>query len=154
MLQRGLSSRVARGLLTGGFAVSAGLCLCIMTYLPNSPVKIGFLVVGLALTNGVYPLIFAMVGEIVPTRQRGAALSILSAIFTTAGLVAPTVMGYAVELGATPEAGFNDGFLITSAILLVAGLIGLLIINPEADRARILQRSAAGAVAPIRRVAA
>src|SRR6266851_5914384 len=117
MLQRGLSSRVARGLLTGGFAASAGLCLCIMTYLPNSPVKIGFLVVGLALTNGIYPLIFAMVGEIVPTRQRGAALSILSAIFTTAGLVAPTVIGYAVELGATPEAGFNDGFLITSAIL-------------------------------------
>src|SRR6266851_4152877 len=117
MLQRQLSSRVARALLTGAFAASAGLCLCIMTYLPNSPVKIGFLVVGLALTNGIYPLIFAMVGEIVPTRQRGAALSILSAIFTTAGLVAPTVIGYAVELGATPEAGFNDGFLITSAIL-------------------------------------
>ena len=50
-------------------------------------------------------------------------------------------MGYAVERGATVEGGFSNGFLVTSAILLAAGVIGLLIINPEADRSRILQGS-------------
>ncbi|HMK81530.1 MAG TPA: MFS transporter [Xanthobacteraceae bacterium] len=141
MLQAGVSSRRARGLLTGAFAVASGIALCSMTYLPSDSVKLALLIAGLAIPNGIYPLVFAMVGEIVPTRQRGAALATLAAIFTSAGLVAPTVMGYAVERGATVEGGFSNGFLVTSAILLAAGVIGLLIINPEADRSRILQGS-------------
>jgi MFS family permease len=149
-----MSSRQSRGLLTAGFAVAAGLSVCAMTFLPNASAKIGLLVVGLALTNGIYPLGFAMVGEIVPTRQRGAVLAIFSAVFTTAGLLAPTVMGYAVELGSTPESGFNNGFLITSALLLAAGLVGLLLIDPEGDRVRLLRQKTATGIMPARRVVA
>jgi hypothetical protein len=47
-----------------------------------------------------------------PVAQRGALLAIGTAVSTSAGLLAPYVMGRVVETAATPLNGFNTGFMI------------------------------------------
>ena len=53
-------------------------------------------------------------------------------------------MGAVIQNASTPLAGYEQGYVILGGLLLVGGIIGLLFIRPEADRARL----AAHAVSP------
>jgi MFS transporter, ACS family, D-galactonate transporter len=77
-----------------------------------------------------------VVGEITPVAQRGALLAISTAVSTSAGLLAPYVMGSVVQTATTPLAGFNTGFMICGIIMLVGGLIGMALIRPEREASR------------------
>ena len=55
---------------------------------------------------------------------------------TSAGLLAPYVMGSVVETAATPLAGFNTGFMICGVIMLVGGAIGISLMRPEREAIR------------------
>jgi MFS family permease len=86
-----------------------------------------------------------MLSEFTPTSQRGAMIAIYGAIYTTAGVFAPLVMGSMVQRAATPLEGYFTGFLINAVILIIAGLAGLLLLWPNSEKAR-LTRPAAGAM--------
>ena len=81
-----------------------------MPYVPGIPAKIALTTIGVALPSFIYVISNAVVSEITPAAQRGALLAIGTAIATSAGLLAPYVMGSAVEKAATPLDGFNTGF--------------------------------------------
>ena len=136
LLARGVSSRVARGLLGGGCVALGGAALAVMPYLPGIPVKIALSSLGLALPSVIYVISNAVVGEITPAAQRGALLAIGTAISTSAGLLAPYVMGSVIQDAATPLAGFNTGFTICGVIMLVGGLIGMALMRPERETTR------------------
>ena len=138
LVKAGVPSRRARGLLVSACVLVSGVFLIAMTMLAAGPAEVVCLVVALALGTCVYAPAFATVGEIVPTRQRGAALAIYSAVITAAGLIAPTVMGYAVEWGGALLQGYLNGFLVSAAVAVFAGVVGVLAIDPEGDRARLL----------------
>jgi ACS family D-galactonate transporter-like MFS transporter len=136
LLARGVSSRVARGLLGGGCVALGGVALAIMPYVPGIPAKIALATIGIAVPSVINVIGQTVVSELTPVAQRGALLAIGTAIATSAGLLAPYVMGSVVETAATPLAGFNTGFMICGVIMLVAGLIGMALIRPERDARR------------------
>jgi hypothetical protein len=49
-------------------------------------------------------------------------------------------MGSLVETATTPLDGFNTGFLICGIIMLVAGAIAMLLVNPEREVKRWSRR--------------
>ena len=121
LLARGASSRVARGIFGGACVALGGAALTIMPYVPSIALKIALTTAGVALPSVIYVISNAVVSEITPVAQRGALLAIGTAVSTSAGLLAPYVMGSVVEKAATPLAGFNTGFMICGVIMLVGG---------------------------------
>jgi MFS family permease len=86
-----------------------------------------------ALPTVIYVISNAVVSEITPVAQRGALLAIGTAVSTSAGLLAPYVMGSVIERAATPLDGFNTGFTICGVIMLVGGVIGMALIRPKRE---------------------
>jgi MFS family permease len=70
--------------------------------------------------------------------QRGAVIAIYGAIFTLAGIIAPMVMGSVIQHSATTLDGYMAGFTINAVILVASGLLGLLLLWPNTERARLL----------------
>jgi MFS transporter, ACS family, D-galactonate transporter len=136
LLGRGVSSRLARGILGGLCVALGGAALTVMPYLPGIPAKIAMTTIGVALPTVIYVISNAVISEITPTAQRGALLAIGTAVGTSAGLLAPYVMGSVVENAATPLAGFNRGFIICGVIMLIGGAIGMALIRPEREASR------------------
>jgi MFS family permease len=133
LLSRGVSGRLARGIL-GGLAVAVGgVALVIMPYLPGLLTKIMLTTLGVALPSVIYVISNAVVAEITPPAQRGALLAIGTAVATSAGLLAPYVMGRVIEVAPTPLDGFNTGFIICGIIMMLGGAIGVILINPERE---------------------
>jgi ACS family D-galactonate transporter-like MFS transporter len=146
LLARGVSSRVARGIFGGASVALGGAALVIMPYLPGVAVKIALTTIGVALPSVIYVIGNAVVGEIAPVTQRGALLAIGTAVSTSAGLLAPYVMGSVLETAATPLDGFNAGFMICGVIMLAGGLIGMALIRPERETTRWAGRMQEAAV--------
>ena len=78
-----------------------------------------------------------MIGEFTPVSQRGAVISIYGAIYTLAGILAPTVMGSVIQRAAVPLDGYMTGFTINAVILVASGLLGLALLWPNTERARL-----------------
>jgi MFS transporter, ACS family, D-galactonate transporter len=136
LLARGVSSRTARGIFGGACVALGGAALTIMPYAAGISAKIALTTIGVALPSVIFVIANAVVSEIVPVAQRGALLAIGTAVSTSAGLLAPYIMGSVVEAATTPLAGFNTGFVICGVIMLVGGLIGMALIRPERDALR------------------
>jgi hypothetical protein len=136
LLTQGVPSRIARGIFGGACVVFGGMALAIMPYVPGPSAKIALTTIGVALPSVIYVIGNAVVSEITPVAQRGALLAIGTAVSTSAGLLAPYVMGSVVETAATPLDGFNTGFMICGIIMLVGGVIGMTLMRPERETMR------------------
>ena len=136
LLARGVSSRVARGILGGACVALGGAAMAIMPYAPGVAAKIALTTIGVAVPSAIYVIGQTVVGEITPFAQRGALLAIGTAVSTSAGLLAPYVMGSVLQTATTPLAGFNTGFMICGIIMLIGGLIGMALIRPEREASR------------------
>jgi MFS family permease len=89
LLSRGVSSRLARGMLGGLSVLLGGAALTMLPYVPSVPVKIALSMLGVALPSAIYVISNAVVAEITPAAQRGALLAIGAAVASSGGLVAP-----------------------------------------------------------------
>jgi MFS family permease len=140
LLSRGVSSRLARGILGGLSVVLGGAALAMLPYVPGTPVKIALTTLGVALPLVIYVISNAVVGEITPAAQRGALLAIGTAVASSAGLPAPYIMGSVIESATTPLDGFNTGFFMCGVIMLVGGAIAMALVNPEREAKRRSRR--------------
>jgi MFS family permease len=68
-------------------------------------------------------------------------ISIYGAIYTLAGILAPVVMGAMVQQAEVPIDGYMKGFVINGVILIVSGLLGLLLLWPNTELARLRRNS-------------
>jgi MFS transporter, ACS family, D-galactonate transporter len=136
LLARGVTSRVARGILAGACVTVGGAAMAIMPVVAGVAAKIALTTVGVALPSVIYVIGNAVVAEVAPVAQRGAVLAIGTAIGTSAGLLAPYIMGSVVEAAVTPLAGFNLGFRICGLIMLTGGMIAMALIRPEIEMSR------------------
>ena len=116
--------------------------------MPGIAAKIALATIGIAVPSVINVIGQTVVSELTPVAQRGALLAFGTAIATSAGLLAPYVMGSVVETAATPLAGFNTGFMICGVIMLVGGLIGMALIRPERDALRRTNPIAVAAAGP------
>jgi MFS family permease len=94
-------------------------------------------VVGSGLCGSIYVVCPPMLGEFTPVQQRGAVIAIYGAIYTLAGMIAPSVMGSVIQHAAVPMDGYMTGFTINAVVLVVSGLLGLALLWPNTERARL-----------------
>ena len=106
--------------------------------LDGAGLQIAFLVFGSGLCGSIYVVCPPMLGEFTPVSQRGAVISIYSAIYTLAGIMAPSVMGSVLQHAAAPLDGYITGFTINAVIMIASGLLGLLLLWPNTERARLI----------------
>ena len=149
MMQAGSTSRIARGIVCGVAICLGGLALLGAPIAPNVATTMILIIAGTTLPSVAYILTPAILGEITPASQRGAVLAINSAVGTSAGIVAPYIMGSVIEGAASAAEGYSHGFVVCGIVTLIGGLIGLAFLRPEAERARLTSRmNARAAVAP------
>ena len=141
MMQRDVSSRVARGIFCGIAICLGGLALLATPYAPNVTATLALIIAGTTLPSMVFILSPAILSEMTPASQRGAVLGINSAVGTSAGVIAPYVMGSVIEGAATAAEGYSNGFVICGAVNLIGGLIGLVFLRPERELAGFKART-------------
>jgi len=139
LLKRGASSRVARVMFACGCVAIGGLIFLALPSLATTP---GGKVALLAVASMLPPLAFALgpavLAEIIPDEQRSAMIALNTAVSTSAGAIAPIVMGRLVQsqgLGGTH--GFELGFMVCGAVMVVGAVIGVLGQHPERSRRRL-----------------
>lgn len=136
LMRRGVSSRLARGVLGGVAVLIAGLAMVLFPF-TSGGIQIALLTIAFSLGGVVFAIGITVNGEISPTRQRGAVLSITVAIVTTAGLIGPYVTGHIIEAAATTATGYALGFTITGILMLIGGLLAIVFVRPEHDARRL-----------------
>jgi len=142
LMARGFSTRIARGILGAAPLVLGGLILAILPYVHSAGLQIACLVAGTGLSGSIYVVCPPMIGEFTPVSQRGAVIAIYGALYTLAGIVAPVVMGSVIQRAGGMLDGYMMGYTINAVILASSGLLGLLLLWPNTERARLLTQRA------------
>jgi len=143
MLARGFTTRGARGVLGSAPLILGGAILATLPHVAPGGLMIALLVVGSGLCGSIYVVCPPMIGEFTPVSQRGAVIAIYGALYTLAGILAPYVMGSVIQSAAAPLAGYMTGFTINAVILVASGSLGLLLLWPNTERARLIGGEAA-----------
>jgi MFS transporter, ACS family, D-galactonate transporter len=137
MLTKGYTTRGARGVLGAAPLILGGCILAVLPHVSGVGLQVALLVVGSGLCGSIYVVCPPMLGEFTPVSQRGAVISIYGAIYTLAGIIAPLTMGSVIKHAAAPLAGYMTGFTINAVIMVASGLLGLLLLWPNTERARL-----------------
>ena len=130
---------IARGIFAGACLAIGGLSYMAVPYLPTRELAIIVLTLGFSVAAVIAVISQAVVSEFVPVAQRGAVLAIGTAFVTSAGVLAPYVMGDIVEKAANPVEGFFRGYTIIGAIMFAGGVMAMLFIRPEREAERLRQ---------------
>jgi MFS family permease len=141
LMQRGVSSRMARGVLGAAPLLVGGAIILMLPYIDSPVAQIVALVVGSGLCGSIYVVCPPMIAEFAPVSQRGAAIAIYGALYTLAGIIAPWVMGSVLQHASSLLHGYVVGYAINGAVLIVSGIAGLLLLWPNTERARLLRSS-------------
>jgi len=138
MVANGFSTRSARGVLGTVPLVVGGSILAAIPYVEAGALQIALLVAGSGLSGAIYVVCAPMISEFTPVSQRGAVISIYGAIHTLAGILAPAVMGSMIQRASGLLDGYMAGFTINAVVLIASGLLGLLLLWPNTERARLM----------------
>ena len=141
LMVRGFTTRGARGVLGSVPLIVGGLILAVLPHVDGAALRIAFLVVGSGLCGSIYVVCPPMLGEFTPVSQRGAVLAIYGAIYTLAGILAPSVMGKVIQTAGGLVEGYMTGYVINGTIMVAAGLLGLLLLWPNTERARLMAQA-------------
>jgi MFS family permease len=138
LMARGVSTRGARGVLGSVPLIVGGLILSVLPHVNGAGLQIALLVVGTGLSGSIYVVCAPMLSEFTPVSQRGAVIAIYGAIYTLAGIVAPSVMGSVIQRSGGMLEGYMTGFTINAVVLIASGLLGLALLWPNTERERLL----------------
>ncbi|MEU8080038.1 MFS transporter [Catellatospora citrea] len=137
LLRRGVSSRWARARVGGiTLLVSAVGCLALAAG-QGGPLTVLLLIAGFGICGVMATIAVTTVAEIAPAARRGGALGIMNGVVTTAGLIAPILVGRLVDTQGT--AGYQNAVLISAGVLLLGGLAAVTLVDPARDRQRLAQ---------------
>jgi predicted MFS family arabinose efflux permease len=137
MVLRGVSTRYARAVLGAAPLIVAGVMMLIMTRVQSPPVVVALLVAAGAASGSIYPMCPPMLGEFTPSSQRGGVLAAYGALYTLSGVLAPYFMGKIVQSAENPLAGYMTGFAFNGVLLIISGVLGLLLMWPNREKARL-----------------
>jgi MFS family permease len=142
LVARGVSTRVARGVLGAAPLIVGGLVLAAMPHVSGLWLQVALIVIGPGLCGSIYVVCGPMLSEFTPVSQRGAILAIYGAIYTLAGIIAPFVMGNIIQGSANMLDGYMKGFTINACVMIASGIAGLLLLWPNTERARLMRDQA------------
>ena len=147
LVARGVSTRLARGVLGSVPMIAGGCLLPLLPVAGGGAAEIALLMLGTGLCGPIYVVCAPMLGEFTPVAQRGAVIAIFGAIYTLSGILAPYVTDSLIEGAATALSGYHSGFLVAAAMQIGGGLAGLALMWPGVDRARVMRLRTGGLVA-------
>jgi MFS family permease len=142
MMARGFTTRGARGVLGSVPLIVGGLIVAALPHVDGAAWRLACVVVGSGLCGSIYVVCPPMLGEFTPVSQRGAIISIYGAIYTLAGILAPSVMGRVIQNAGGLVEGYMTGYVINGTVMVAAGLLGLLLLWPNTERARLTGQAA------------
>lgn len=137
LLRRGVTSRKARGLVGGASMTIGGILLTASGYTPAAIAGLILLLLGYAGASGSVGIAGPVVAELVAPKRRAGALGLYLALGSLSGIIAPWLTGVILDAAATPAAGYRTVFSVFGIALAVAGVVYLLLVNPERDRASL-----------------
>ena len=137
LMLRGHSSRLARGVLPCALGLAGALCLLALPFADTMAAKLCLACFGVVLPNAIVAPAQAIMGELSPVAQRAAVLSIGNAIAGTAGVIAPYATGVLIESSTSPASGFATAFALCGVVIGGANLLGLALIRPAREAARL-----------------
>jgi MFS family permease len=137
MMARGYTTRISRGVLGSVPLIIGGLILATMPHIQGAGLQIALLVVGSGLCGAIYVVCPPMLGEFTPASQRGAIIAIYGALYTLSGIIAPMVMGTVIQRAGSMLNGYMTGFTINAVVMVGSGVIGLLLLWPNTEKARL-----------------
>jgi MFS family permease len=138
---RGVSTRSSRGVLGSVPLIVGGSILAMVPHVEGVGLQLALLVVGSGLCGSIYVVCAPMLGEFTPVSQRGAVIAIYGAIYTFAGIIAPKVMGGVIQRAGVMLDGYMTGFTINAVIMVTSGVLGLLLLWPNTERARLMREA-------------
>ncbi|MBC2903721.1 MFS transporter [Streptomyces cupreus] len=147
LLRRGVSARLAQGLLGALLPLLAGVCLLLMTRAPSSAL-LPLLVVAFSAGNGQTPLTNAAIADICPPGRRSAALGLSYALAALSSLVAPYVTGRIIDAASNEATGYGRAFDLTAWLLIAGAVLSVLLIRPDRDARTLLAHTAPQPTAP------
>jgi MFS family permease len=147
LMNRGVATRLSRGVLGAAPLIAAGLVLLCLPLAEGPTARVALLVLGTGLSGAIYVVCPPMLAEFTPVSQRGAIIAIYGAIYTLAGLLAPAITGRILDGAATPLDGYLTGFRVLAVILIASGVLGVLLLRPNTERARLARANSAVATA-------
>lgn len=132
-LQRGASVRLAMVAPVAVSCLLAGTAMAVMGFSAMGQVlTLSLFLVGSVLVNLLPAFANSIVAFIAPARQRGSMLAIHIGLMTTAGMVAPHLVGLAVaQRGGDIAAGFELVIGLFGLALLAGGLLAWALIDPQ-----------------------
>jgi predicted MFS family arabinose efflux permease len=137
LTKRGVATRWSRGVLGGSMVLLSGLAMLGFYLTPTGPLSMVFMVLAFGLSACIIPMSQAVISEITPPGTRGGILGVYTAVYSLTGVVAPALTGFLVDVSATPQAGFSTVFMVSSVLLIVAGLMCITMTNPQRDAERM-----------------
>jgi MFS family permease len=133
MMRRGVSSRIARGVLGSGCMLVSGIAMFGMVYAAAGWLQIAFMAFAFYFGGVIVSAVTLTVNaELSPASQRGSVQGTTIAIGSLAGVIAPFVAGKIIQ-GHDIATGYQITFLLTAGILVVSGVIAMVWIRPERD---------------------
>ena len=150
LVHRGVSTRWARGFVTGAVVVVAGV-LILLGLQADGTVAAVLLLVGFGLTNATNPIGMLTVSEISPVKQRSAILAVWQSLVTLGGVIASIGVGvladHAIGAGGSAVDGYELAFAIAAIGAVVGGLVCAWRTNAHRDAVRLgLQKNVPAAV--------
>jgi MFS family permease len=134
---RGASSRLCRGVISGGAVLLGGCFMVLMSQSSPGLLQMVWQVLGFSLPSVIFAIGPAMIGEVTPLAQRGGMLGMNTAIQTTAGLIAPFAAGWMLQTAVSQTVGFAQVFGMAGILSVVGGIACLLLLRPERDARRL-----------------
>ena len=143
MLTRGYTTRGARGVLGSVPLIVGGLILAVLPHVNGAGLQIAFLVVGSGLCGSIYVVCPPMLGEFTPVSAARRRDRDLWRDLHAGWDHCAVVMGSVIQHAAVPLEGYMTGFTINAVIMVASGLLGLLLLWPNTERARLMASAAA-----------
>lgn len=141
LISRGSSSRLLRGIVP---AIGLLLCGIVLAALPvitevtdNPWIPAILLSLGYGFGSSIFPLLNAGVSQIAPASQLAGTLGVFLALMATGGIVGPYLTGLVVDGAAEPGLGYGTAFQVLGVLALIGGVLALIWVNPERDKARL-----------------
>lgn len=133
LLRRGVTARVAQGLLGALLPLLAGLCLLLATRAGPAALLLPLLVLAFSAGNGQTPLTNAAIADICPPARRSAALGLSYALAALSSLLAPYVTGRIIDAAPNETVGYGRAFDLAACLLIGGALLAALLIRPDRD---------------------
>ncbi|MCU9946181.1 MFS transporter [Pseudomonas sp. PDM13] len=149
-LKRGASVRLAMVAPPTLACLVAGVAMAVMGFFEQGLAgTLGLYLLGGILVNLLPAFANSIVAFIAPARQRGSMLAIHIGLMTSAGMLAPHLVGQAVAWrGGDILQGFELTVGLFGLALIASALVGVALIDPERSRRQIARHSQDSVNAP------